>query len=151
MSTALTLPQPGGSGTKGIKPFSMATWDIRCRRGTGMAAAAKGLAQKGVGIGILTKTKVTNDQYSKSLLAYRVLVLKAASPHQGGIGLIWREDHNGFEVKAVPNLEPIVLPTHHGRQEVLPHGDLHPPPTVQWGWAIFEWHERRALQTAPPL
>jgi hypothetical protein len=27
--------------------------------------------------------------------------LKATSPHQGGIGLIWREDHDGFEVEAV--------------------------------------------------
>jgi hypothetical protein len=66
-----------------------------------MAAAAKGLAQMGVGIGILTKTKVTNDWYSKSLSGYRVLVSKVASPHQGGIGLIWREDHDGFEVKAI--------------------------------------------------
>jgi hypothetical protein len=38
---------------------------------------------------------------SKSLLGYRVLVSKAASPHQGRIGLIWREDHDGFEVEAV--------------------------------------------------
>jgi hypothetical protein len=47
MSTALTPPQPGGSGTKGTKPFSMTTWNIRCGRGLGMAAAAKGLAQMG--------------------------------------------------------------------------------------------------------
>ncbi len=66
-----------------------------------MATAAEGLAQMGVGIGILTKTKVANDQYLKSLLGYRVLVLKVASPHQGGIGLIWRENHDGFEVEAV--------------------------------------------------
>ena len=46
-----------------------------------MAAAAKGLAQMGARIGILTKMKVTDNQYSKSLLGYRVLVLKAASPH----------------------------------------------------------------------
>jgi hypothetical protein len=61
MLTALTPPRPGGSGTKGAKPFSMAMWNICCGRGLGMAAVAKGLAQMGVGIGILTKTKVTND------------------------------------------------------------------------------------------
>jgi hypothetical protein len=66
-----------------------------------MAAAAKGLAQMGVWIGILTKTKVTSNQHLKSNSRYRVLVLKAASPHQGGIGLIWRKDHNGFEVEAI--------------------------------------------------
>ncbi len=109
MSTPLTPPQLGGSGTKGSKPFSMATWNIRCGRGTGMAAVAKGLAQIGVGIGILTKTKVTDDQYSKSLSGYRVLVSKAASPHQGGIGLIWREDRNGFEVEAVQPLTPNLM------------------------------------------
>jgi hypothetical protein len=61
-----------------------------------LAAAAKGLAQMGFGIGILTKTKVTNNQYSKSLSGYRVIVSKAASPHQGVIGLIWREDQDGL-------------------------------------------------------
>jgi hypothetical protein len=35
-----------------------------------MDAAAKGLVQMGVGIGILTKTKVTDNQYLKSLLGY---------------------------------------------------------------------------------
>jgi hypothetical protein len=70
MLTALTPPRPRGSGTKGTKPFSMATWSIRCGRRLGMAAAAKGLVQMGVGIGILTETKVTNDQYLKSLLGY---------------------------------------------------------------------------------
>jgi hypothetical protein len=109
MLTVSMPPQPGGSGTKGTKPFSMATWNIRFGRGLGMAAAAKGLAQMGVGIGILTETKVTNDRYSKSLLGYQVLVLKATSPHQGGIGLIWREDHNGFEVEAVQPLTPNLM------------------------------------------
>jgi hypothetical protein len=61
MSTVSTPPQPGGSETKGTKPFYMATWNIHCRRGLGMAAAAKGLVQMGVGIGILTKMKVTDD------------------------------------------------------------------------------------------
>ncbi len=32
-----------------------------------------------------------------------------ASPHQGGIGLIWREDHNGFEVKTVRPLTPNLM------------------------------------------
>ena len=74
-----------------------------------MAAVANGLAQMGVGIGILTKTKVTNDQYLKPLSGYRVLVSKVASPHQGGIGLIWREDHDGFEVEAVRPLTPNLM------------------------------------------
>jgi hypothetical protein len=35
-----------------------------------MAAAAKGLVQMGVRIGILAETKVTDDRYSKSLSGY---------------------------------------------------------------------------------
>jgi len=42
-------------------------------------------------------------------LGYRVLVLKATSPHQGGIGLIWREDHDGFKVEAVRPLTPNLM------------------------------------------
>jgi hypothetical protein len=104
-----------------------------------MAAAAKGLVQMGVGIGILTKTKVTNDWYSKSLSGYRVLLSKVASPNQGGIGLIWRENHDGIEVEAVwpltPNLLSFQLVTGYERQYVMGSTS---PPTVQWGLTIFE-------------
>ncbi len=99
-----------------------------------MATAAKGLAQMGVGIGILTKTKVTNNWYLKSLSRYRVLVLKAAGPHQGGIGLIWREDHDGFEVKAVrpltQNLMSFQLVTGDGRFYVM---GIYIPPNCTLG------------------
>jgi hypothetical protein len=134
MSTAPTPPHQVGSRTKGTKPFSMAMWNICCGRGTGMAAVAKGLAQMGVGIGILTKTKVTNNRYLKCLLGYRVLVLKAASPHQGGIGLIWREDHNGLEVKAIwpltPNLMSFQLITGNERYYVM---GIYSPPNCMLG------------------
>jgi hypothetical protein len=117
-----------------------------------MAAAAKGLVQMGVGIGILTETKVTNDRYSKFLSGYRVLVSKATSPHQGGIGLIWREDHNVFKVKAIqpltPNLMSFQLVT--GNERYYFMGSTSPP-TVRRGWTISEWHGRRTPQTALPL
>ncbi len=74
-----------------------------------MAAAAKGLALMGVRIGILTKTSITNNRYSKSLLGYMVIMSMAVSPHQGGVGLIWREDHDGFEVEAVQPTTPNLL------------------------------------------
>jgi hypothetical protein len=116
-----------------------------------MAAAAKGLTQMGVGIRILLKTKVTNDQYSKSLLGYQVLVSKVASPHQGGIGLIQREDHDGFEVKAVwpltPNLLSFQLITGNERYYVM---RIYIPPNCMMGVTIFKWHGRHVLQTAPP-
>jgi hypothetical protein len=74
-----------------------------------MAAAGKKLVQMGVGRGILTKTKVTNNQCSKFLLGYRVIMSTAVSPHQGGVCLIWREDHDGFEVEAVQPKTPNLL------------------------------------------
>jgi len=60
MSVSSAPSQPEGSGT-----FSVATWNIRSGRGAGLAAAAKGLRQMGVGCAILTETKLTDDRYPK--------------------------------------------------------------------------------------
>ena len=56
MSASSAPSQPEGSGT-----FSVATWNIRSGRGAGLAAAAKGLRQMGVGCAVLTETKLTDD------------------------------------------------------------------------------------------
>ncbi len=55
MLAPLAPPLPGGSGT-----FSVATWNIRSSWETGLAAAAKGLCQMGVGCAVLTETKLTS-------------------------------------------------------------------------------------------
>jgi hypothetical protein len=63
-----------------------------------------------------------------------VLVSKAASPHQGGIGCIWRVDHDGFEVKAVrpltPNLLTFQLVTGNKRYYVM---GIYTPPNCTTG------------------
>jgi hypothetical protein len=56
MSASLTPSLPEGSGT-----FSVATWNIRSEWRAGLAAAAKGLRQMGVGCAVLTETKLTDD------------------------------------------------------------------------------------------
>jgi hypothetical protein len=89
-------PLSGGSGT-----FSITTSNIRSARGAGLAAAAKGLCQMGVGCCFLTETKLTDDRYPKTVLGYRVILLKATSPQQGGVALLWEEGHQDFEVEAV--------------------------------------------------
>ncbi len=66
MSASLVPPQPGGSGT-----FSIMTWNIRSGRGMGLAVAAKGLHQMGIGCAVLTETKLTDDRYPKFVLGYR--------------------------------------------------------------------------------
>ena len=97
-------PLSGGSGT-----FSVATWNIRSARGSGLAAAVKGLCQMGVGCCVLTETKLTDNRYSKTTLGYCVISLKATIPQQGGVALLWEEGHKDFEVKAVTIVSPNLL------------------------------------------
>jgi hypothetical protein len=54
--TALSAPPlQGGSGTSFV-----ATWNIRSTQRAGLAAAAKGLCQMGVGCAVITETKLTD-------------------------------------------------------------------------------------------
>jgi hypothetical protein len=94
----------GGGGT-----FSIATWNIRGVCGAVLAAAAKGLHQMGVGCCVVSKTKITDDRYPKFVSGYCVIASKATSPRQGGIALLWEENHQGFEVKAMRILSPNLL------------------------------------------
>ncbi len=60
--------------------------------------------------------------------------MKVTSPHKGGIGLIWSEDHNGFEVEAVwpltPNLMSFQLVTGNERYYVM---GIYIPPNCTTG------------------
>ena len=80
MSVSSTPPLLGGSGT-----FSVATWNIRSARRAGLAAAAKGLRQMGVGCAVLTKTKLTDTQYPKHVEGYHVIALKEQIHSRGGL------------------------------------------------------------------
>jgi hypothetical protein len=105
MSASSTPSLPEGSGT-----FSVATWNIRSERRAGLAAAAKGLRQMGVGCAVLTETKLTDDRYPRFVQGYHVIASCATSPQQGEIALLWRESENlGFLVEAVSIVSPNVL------------------------------------------
>ncbi len=104
MSVSSMPPLLGGSGT-----FSVATWNIRSVQGSGLAAAARGLRQMGIGRCVLTKTKLTDDRYSKTTSGSRVISSKAMSPQQGGVALLWEEGHQGFEIEAVTIVSPNLL------------------------------------------
>ncbi len=80
-----------------------------------MAAAAKGLAQMGVGCALLTEMKLTHDKYPWYTSGYNVIALKATSHNQGGVALLWKEgdDLPGVEAARIvpPNLLTFQLVT----------------------------------------
>jgi hypothetical protein len=104
MLASLVPLLPGGSRT-----FSVATWNIRSGRGARLVAAAKGLCQMGVSCAVLTETKLTYKRYPRFVFGYHVIPLKAASPHQGRIAVLWRPGHWDFEVEAVHVASPNIL------------------------------------------
>jgi hypothetical protein len=48
-------------------------------------------------------------RYSRVVSGYHVIALKAASPHQGGIAVLWKPGHWDFEVEAVHIASPNIL------------------------------------------
>jgi hypothetical protein len=104
MSTSLAPPSPGGSGA-----FRLAAWNIRCGRNAGLTSAAKGLAQMGAGLAIVTETKISDNRYTRLASGYKILASKAASHNQGGIALLWKENHQGFEVESAKIVTPNLL------------------------------------------
>jgi hypothetical protein len=63
----------------------------------------------GVGIAVVTETKITDARYTRLTSGYKILASKAASHNQGGIALLWMENHQGFEVESAKFLMPNLL------------------------------------------
>jgi hypothetical protein len=63
----------------------------------------------GVTVAVLTEMKITDDCYLHFSSGFKVLSSKAASRHQGGIALLWREGLQGVEVEAAQILTPNLL------------------------------------------
>ncbi len=61
---------------------------------------AKGLAQMGVDLAVLMETKVMDDRHPCLMSGYKILVLKVTSHNQGGIALLWKENHEGYEAES---------------------------------------------------
>jgi len=108
-----------------------------------MTSAAKGLEQMGVGLAVLTETKLTDDRYTCLASGFKILTSKATSHNQGGIALFWKENHPGYEVElartATPNLLTFQLIT--GDEQFYCMG-IYIPPTDTTGvedlWAAWE-------------
>jgi hypothetical protein len=110
MSISLAPPLPGGG-----RAFMLSAWNIRCGRNAVMISAAKGLEQMGVGLAVLTEAKLTDDRYTRLASGFKIFVSKATSHNQGGIAVLGKENHPGYEVEsariATPNLLTFQLVT----------------------------------------
>ena len=89
-----------------------------------MMQAAADLAQMGVGLVVLTETKIVTDRYPKTASGYSIMCSKAVSRHQGGVTLMWKEDDPKFEVESVlfnngPNIETFQVTTRDERFYVI--------------------------------
>jgi hypothetical protein len=135
MLVSLASPRLGDSGT-----FLLATWNICCRRNTGLISAAKGLAQMGVNCADLTEVKIMNGKYPRCTSGFKIISSKATSHSQGGIALLWNKGHACFEVEAAkivtPNLLTFQLVTGYKRFYVMgiyisPNGGVQGGQTVE--------------------
>ncbi len=63
----------------------------------------------GVGIAVVTETKITDARYTHLASGYKILASKVASHNQGEIALLWKENHQGFEVESAKILTPNLL------------------------------------------
>ncbi len=104
MSISSAPPLLGGS-----EAFMLTAWDICCQHNAGLSSVAKGLALMGVGLAVLMETKMTDDRYPHLALGYKILASKAMSHNQGGIALLWKENHGGYEMELVHIVMPTLL------------------------------------------
>ena len=104
MLTSSAPPSPGDG-----KAFTLAAWNIRCGRNAGLTSVAKGLAQMGVGLAVVTETNIMDARYTRLASGYKILASKAASHNQGGIAMLWKENHQGFEVELAKKMTPNLL------------------------------------------
>ena len=87
-----------------------------------------------------------DDIYARRLNGYRVVAWNASSASQGGVVLVWKEEHDSFKVEEVtirhPNVLSFELNTGGGRYYVV--GCYIPPSSLE----TLE-HVRKALKDAP--
>jgi len=63
----------------------------------------------GVSLAVVMETKIMDARYTHLTSGYKILTSKAASHNQGGIALLWTEDHQGFEVESAKFLTSNLL------------------------------------------
>jgi hypothetical protein len=106
----------------------------------------------GVGLAVLTETKLTDNRYTRLASGFKILASKATSHNQGGIALLWKENHPGYEVESAQIAMPNLLTF----QSLLATSNFiaweyTPPLQTRWGWKIFGLLGKPAQRAASPL
>ena len=63
----------------------------------------------GVGLAVLTETKLKDDRYTRLASGFKILASKATSHNQVGIALLWKENHPVYEVESARIVTPNLL------------------------------------------
>ncbi len=63
----------------------------------------------GVGLVVVMETKITDVRHTRLTSGYKILTSRAASHNQGGIALLWKENHRWFEVESAKIVTPNLL------------------------------------------
>ena len=82
-----------------MKPIKLAMYNIFSGRRSWLEMVLHEMDRMNVDLGILTETKHTGGVNTRESSGYRVLATDAASPHQGGVALFWR-DWQGWSVES---------------------------------------------------
>ena len=80
------IEQPVASPRLGdSETFLIATWNIPCGRNLGLASAAKGLVQMGVGCALLTEVKIMDEKYPEIASGYQIISSKVTTIIREGL------------------------------------------------------------------
>jgi hypothetical protein len=103
--------------------INIATYNIRDARNSNLEAALRACKEMRIHLGILTKTWLDTDRYTRSAYGYTVFATKTTHFNQGGIALIFTNNSLYFQVESQkrhgPNVVSCFLVTGNTRYAVI--------------------------------
>jgi exonuclease III len=73
-----------------VVAINIGTYNIGSGRAGNMEGALRAMHKMHMDIVILTERELMDERHTKRAFGYNVVAMKAISPHQGGISLIYR-------------------------------------------------------------
>ena len=118
----------GGTTDHQRKQMKIGTYNVMSARGNRLNMAVRELHRMHIHLAVLTEAKLTVAPYTRSAFGYQITATMAASPHQGGIALAWKENdswHLESPLPHGPNVMSAVMVS--GRTKTLIVGVYIPP------------------------